>query len=386
MVNRRLLRTKAFQTLYAFRQAERANFLLASDQISEIFLPNLDSMIPKEEQTQQLEGLRQLAELYFTELYTKQIKDDEDTPPEAKNAAKLALASYRESVQKDRTRFTKIMVNDVEGLYNIYLRILLIIKELGKIAVWDEGRRYVETDIKTSRLAQNQVMILLTDFSALETECIRHDVKITTDYHNTIKKLFIDVILPDPDFQKYLSVSKPTFEDDLQIINHLLKTFVLKHYLITDDFEEKDINWNENKDVLKSLAVKTFKITEGQALELQPLALNWEDDKYYFLDIFNNTLDNDEYYEKLIVEQTQNWEADRLAMTDVIIMKMALAEMINFPSIPTKVTINEFIELAKNYSTPKSGNFVNGLLDKLSVKLQAEGVIRKSGRGLIDNK
>jgi transcription antitermination protein NusB len=97
-------------------------------------------------------------------------------------------------------------------------------------------------------------------------------------------------------------------------------------------------------------------------------------------------LDNDEDYEKIITDQTQNWDGDRLAMTDLLILKLGLAEMINFSSIPTKVSINEYIELAKNYSTPKSGQFINGLLDVLSQKLQKEGVIRKSGRGLIDNK
>ena len=134
------------------------------------------------------------------------------------------------------------------------------------------------------------------------------------------------------------------------------------------------------------MLIKTFKFASVEELALQPLAMNWEDDKYYFIDLFNNVLDNEESYEKIIIDQTQNWEGDRLAMTDLLILKLGLAEMIHFPSIPVKVSINEYIELAKNYSTPKSGQFVNGLLDVLSQKLQKENIIRKSGRGLIDNK
>ena len=94
----------------------------------------------------------------------------------------------------------------------------------------------------------------------------------------------------------------------------------------------------------------------------------------------------EEKYESLIAEKTKNWDIERIAATDKIIMEMAIAEMINFPSIPVKVTINEYIEVAKRYSTPKSKVFINGILDVIAGELENTGVIRKSGRGLIDNK
>ena len=263
---------------------------------------------------------------------------------------------------------------------------LQLLLEITEIAVWDEQRRLVETDFRTARLANNSVLIALKNLKSLETESIRKNVNWTTDDQNFLRKLFLEAILPDTEFQSYLRITNPTFEQDLTLIIYLVKTFALKHHIITDYFEEKDLNWGENKEVLKSMIVKTFKITSVEDLELQPLAMNWEDDKVYYVDLFNHVLDNEISYEKIITDQTQNWDGDRLAMTDLLILKLGLAEMINFPSIPTKVSINEYIELAKNYSTPKSGQFINGLLDVLSQKLQKEGVIRKSGRGLIDNK
>lgn len=385
MVNRRLLRTKAFQNLYAFRTAERADYQLYHDLIAESFLPNLDLMIPKEQQMPKLEGLRKLAESHYEAILNKKELED-DYPLEAKNAAKKNILLYRDAVKRDRAKITQAMVDEVENIYNVYLKMVNLLLEISDIAVWDEQRRLVETDFRTARLAENEVLKALKNLKSLETESIRRNINWTDEDQNLLRKLFLDGILPDTEFQSYIRTTKHTFEEDLALVQYLVKTFVLKHHLITDYFEEKDLNWGENKDVLKSLVVKTFKITNIDELALQPLAMNWEDDKFYFLDLFNNALDNEESYEKIIIDQTQNWEGDRLAMTDLLILKLGLAEMIHFTSIPVKVSINEYIELAKNYSTPKSGQFVNGLLDVLSQKLQKEGIIRKSGRGLIDNK
>lgn len=385
MVNRRLLRTKAFQNLYALRTAERADYQHYHDIIAESFLPNLDLMIPKEEQIVKLDMLRKLSEIHYEEVFHK--KDaNEDIPAESKVAAKKSLLMYRDAVKRDRNRITNRMVSEVENIYNVYLKMLQLLLEITEIAVWDEKRRLVETDFRTTRLAKNSVLVALKNLKTLETESIRRDVNWTTDDQNYLRKLFLDAILPDTEFQSYLRITDPTFEQDLMIVTYLVKTFVLKHHIVTDYFEEKDLNWGENKEVLKSMIVKTFKVSSVEELELQPLAMNWEDDKIYYLDLFNHVLDNEDSYEKIITDQTQNWDGDRLAMTDLLILKLGLAEMINFPSIPTKVSINEYIELAKNYSTPKSGQFINGLLDVLSQKLQKEGDIRKSGRGLIDNK
>ncbi|MFT6972762.1 MAG: N utilization substance protein B [Roseivirga sp.] len=113
---------------------------------------------------------------------------------------------------------------------------------------------------------------------------------------------------------------------------------------------------------------------------------NWEEDKSFFEKIFKSAIENDEEYSEIIAAKTKNWEVDRLALTDQIILKMAIAEMLNFQSIPVKVTINEYIELSKNYSTPKSKQFINGILDVISVELKTIGKLKKSGRGLMDNK
>ncbi|MBP6386112.1 MAG: transcription antitermination factor NusB [Pseudarcicella sp.] len=383
MVNRRLLRIKAYQYIYALIQSKKAEYHVQLDSISLSFLPNLDLMIPKEEQMLKLDAERKLAEIHYQE-YFSESKTEADIPLAIKKAATKAILAYNDNVKKERNRIAHQMVEDIENIYHIYIKKLLLILELSRTAVWDQERRLVETDIPSSKFAKNSVIIALGNLKSLELEAIRKNVKWDDEDINIVRKLFIEAVLPDKDFLAYLKLQAPTFEEDLAIVKHILKNIVLKHFFITDYFEEKSINWALNKDVIKSLCVKTFKISEVDDLELQDLSLNWEDDKVYFVDLFNNTLNNDVEYEKIIAQETQNWDAERLAFSDMIILKMAIAEMIHFSSIPTKVSINEYIDLAKNYSTPKSGQFVNGLLDVISNKLIKQNIIRKSGRGLID--
>ena len=114
--------------------------------------------------------------------------------------------------------------------------------------------------------------------------------------------------------------------------------------------------------------------------------MDWEDDREFIKTLFANTVNLEPEYKELIAKNTKNWEVDRLPLTDRVILEMAIAELISFPGIPVKVSINEYIELTKEYSTPNSRQFINGILDVISKELKNAGSLRKSGRGLIDNK
>jgi N utilization substance protein B len=132
--------------------------------------------------------------------------------------------------------------------------------------------------------------------------------------------------------------------------------------------------------VLKT--VKTF--YEKEQLELIPLYRDEEDDKNFARMLFTQTILHNKEFEKSISDKTRNWEVDRIALMDILILKMALAELITFSNIPVKVTINEFIDISKEYSTPKSKQFVNGVIDKLAADYKENGKIVKAGRGLIN--
>lgn len=383
MVNRRLLRVKAFQQMYAYCTQERAQHQLAFDELTYIFLPDLSLMIVKEEQMPRLEGLRKLAEIQLTEFF-QEIPTEETIPEESLKAAQSVYKKYQISTKKIAEKLKKDMVSEVEAINNTYLKILFYLQSLSEIAQWDENRRLLENKTKTSLFKNNKILAVFPKWKSLQVAFKENHIGWSEDEETRLKKLFIEAILVDQTFLDYLPNAGKNFEDDLEIIKYILKNFLLKHPSMTEFFEEKDLNWNLNKDVVKSMSTKTFKIEALEDLSLQPLALQWEDDKSFFEDLYEFTLDSDKDLNGWVETQTKNWESDRLAMTDFILLKMAVAEMIKFPSIPVKVSINEYIELAKNYSTPKSGQFINGILDEISIRLMSEKIIQKSGRGLID--
>jgi N utilization substance protein B len=204
---------------------------------------------------------------------------------------------------------------------------------------------------------------------------------------NIVRKTYREALRNDDEYRAYCKKDSHTLEEDHQIVQHILRKIIFKHEVPLGFFEQRDLFWDDHSDLIRSLAIKTLKSAEnGGEIELAKFTDDWEEDQFFVEELFKQATDNDALYESYLIEQLKNWDLDRIALVDMVIMKTAIAEFIHFPGIPVKVTINEFIEIAKRYSTPKSGKFVNGILDVISGKLKDQGVIRKSGRGLIDNK
>ncbi|MFM7902515.1 MAG: transcription antitermination factor NusB, partial [Bacteroidota bacterium] len=145
--------------------------------------------------------------------------------------------------------------------------------------------------------------------------------------------------------------------------------------------------WAEALELVNSMVLKTIKVAHPDkkgAYELMAEFRDEEEDREFMEKLFTETVHHDNEYEKLVSERTKNWEVERIALIDVILLKMALCEILNFPNIPVKVTINEYIDISKDYSTPKSKAFINGVIDKLVIDLRETGAVKKSGRGLIE--
>jgi len=197
------------------------------------------------------------------------------------------------------------------------------------------------------------------------------------------------VVRQDNEYLNYLDRKSPSLDDQKKFVNHLFKKVILGKTVINDFYEAEVLRWAEDKDIVKALVEKTVKSFEPpnqKEITLHTLSLNWEDDRNFIETLFHKSTNLKPHHRELIAGNTRNWEVDRLPLTDRIILEMAIAELLSFPNIPVKVTINEYIELAKIYSTPKSRNFINGILDVIARELKEAGEIKKSGRGLIDNK
>ena len=209
------------------------------------------------------------------------------------------------------------------------------------------------------------------------------------DKMDRVKVWFRDVIRQDNEYLNYIDKKSPTKEDQKKFINHLFKKVILGKTVINEYFEEEVLRWAEDKDIVKGLVEKTVKSYDPEAnlpLGLHTLSVNWDEDKEFIEQLYQKAAHLDDKFKDLVASNTRNWEVERLPLTDRMILEMAIAELLIFPNIPVKVSMNEYIELAKNYSTPKSRQFINGILDVIAKELKDSGAMKKSGRGLIDNK
>jgi N utilization substance protein B len=394
MLNRRILRVKAFQTLYAFQQCKQSNANLAHDFIKEAFLPDLNTMEIQDRTLLKKEAARCI-ELFNQNKDKDEIIPQNNDSDKIKHTAIKAIDLYNKNNSKDQGFLRTNMLTAVENIPALYLFAISMLvgfgehvrKERAKKRKFDNPSKI--TTASVHNLGGNKALAIIAQNHSFRKECLRFDVSID-ELELEIKEWYRELVKPHEDYQKYMAIENPGFEDDKEILLVILKKIIFKRDAILSFFQDKDLNWSENKSIVRSLGSKVIKNLSGDEEEsdhiLPELALNWEDDKEFFQDIYNFTITSEKENSELIANKTKNWDVERIALTDRVILIMALSEMVNFSSIPTKVSINEYIDISKTYSTPKSKQFVNGLLDTLSKELTEAGKIRKSGRGLIDNK
>ncbi|MBC6608335.1 transcription antitermination factor NusB [Hymenobacter sp. BT188] len=393
MLNRRSLRIKVMQALYAYHQAVGSDFLLANDRIAEEFAPDLTSPEPQDRKV--LQGQRKLAEVIFKEWHKTKETPEKTEDAAVNEAVADAISFYEKQVKKEGTFFEGQMLHAAESIHDQYIHLLNLPTALLRVMEDErdrEARRFTpskEALLDTTRFEQNQVLEKLVGNKQLQDLTIRRKLQWNGEQEmDALRTAWRQEIKQDADFQTYLAAPGGNYAEDQEALKHLYKTFVFKEGALATQLDEADLNWEENRSVVKNLVVKTVKMLDEAAdenMELMALSANWAEDKEFAQSLYQQTLADDERYEKLIAESVQNWDVERVAQLDKIVLKMALCEMHLFRSIPVKVTINEYIEISKMYSTPKSKQFINGILDKLAQDLTASGAIRKSGRGLLDN-
>ncbi|SEI79123.1 NusB antitermination factor [Dyadobacter koreensis] len=388
MLNRRLLRTKAVQALYARKLTADANRLLALDQIEEAFAPDLNSM--EFQDKQKLTNNKHLAGAALDELIKSgELKENEEFNSDVIKVANSAYKAYKRQTEADGEKMVRRVLNETESIYVDFIRVLSMLLELAYQAKLDRERKYDDPEAPFSKnggLNTNRVIMVLQEDKTLAEEIIRNGINWSNDM-NMIRKTYREALRKDATYEEYCNKTEHTPEEDQLLVQYILRQVILKHEVPLEFLEQRDLYWVDHSELIRGLAIKTLKSGDSaETFALSPLTKDWEEDRFFVEELFKLVIEESDQYDAYLDEQLKNWELDRIALVDMIILKTALAELIHFPGIPVKVTINEFIEIAKRYSTPKSGKFINGVLDVLSVKLAAQGIIRKSGRGLIDNK
>jgi transcription antitermination protein NusB len=367
------------QSLFALHQCKEATFELCLERISDTFQPDLNSMEVqnKELLMQQKKSALKLFQTSF-EKGERQVDHEDD---KVKKAVNEAFVFHNTQVKKDTDFFRKNLVVEVEKIYEFYIATLSLAVAFVQIA---------EADKKLSHknFISNTWIKALKNSAALQKDAL----KLGRHWQNEsdrVRQWFKDVVRQDNEYLNYLDRKNPSDDDQRKFASYLFKKVILGKTVINDYYEEELLHWAEDKDIVKALVEKTVKSYEpskSKEIALHTLSLNWDDDKEFIETLYNKAINLTDKHKELISSNTRNWEVDRLPLTDRVILEMAIAELLTFPNIPVKVTINEYIELAKTYSTPKSRQFINGILDVIAKELQDAGEIKKSGRGLIDNK
>jgi N utilization substance protein B len=199
-----------------------------------------------------------------------------------------------------------------------------------------------------------------------------------------VKLLYREIVNSDA-YKTYMATKGSSFEEDKQFVMDLYKNSIAPNDKIYDYFEDDKLTWIDDIPLVNTFILKLFKKVKPNVLEsyFLPELVKDEEDLIFANRLLTKTLLNNEALVKEIQVKTPNWDKDRIADIDAILLKMAITELLHFPSIPERVTINEYLELAKEYSTPKSSTFINGILDKLVKEYQKEGKLNKLGRGLL---
>ena len=299
------------------------------------------------------------------------------------------LYAYYKSEQKDLNKSEKELHFSINKAYELYYYILLIILDVAQ---------YAESRIE---LARNKIVPSLDDLNpnirfidnklVLQLRNNKQFLRYLDIHHiswsnhpELIKELYINLTEADF-FKEYMTAENTDYAAEKKIITRFISEIVLMSESLHQLMEEQSIYWNDDLDFVVSMVEKTlkkFRESDGEDKHLLELYKN-EEDRDFVIQLFRKSILNRDFALQMIEEKASNWDLDRIAFMDVLIMQMAVTEMIEFPSIPTKVTLNEFLEIAKYYSTEKSNTFINGVLDKIMQKLKEDKKIRKTGRGLI---
>lgn len=301
------------------------------------------------------------------------------------------LYAYSLSEDKQVKDFEKALFKNVEEVNEMYIWTLNLLDEVAEYVVLDQESRaakFLPTEkdkMLTAKLNGNTFIESLRQ-NRTYLELVKK-YKVSWGFDPEIARSIFAQLKDSEAYLEYLALEDQSINAEKDIIKYIFKKIILKSVDIEQVFEDKFINWPVDKEVLQAMIAKTFKNFSSENPsnnKLAELTPNWDEDEEFISELLKTSVRYGDEYQALIAAKTKNWEADRIALMDILLMRMAISELINFPSIPVKVTINEYIELSKSFSTLKSNTFINGILDKILADLTKEGRIRKAGRGLKD--
>ncbi len=289
----------------------------------------------------------------------------------------LLYAYYQKGEQNEKGVLKELQLSLTKA-YDLYNYLLLLMVDITRIAdeiinEQIERNRVAHIDtIVSRRFVDNKFISQLASNTQLMSYVESQKLSWADD-RKLLRKLYAD-ITESVFYAEYMMKGSADYTDDRNIWRKIYKNIIMKSEEIDDSLEGKSIYWNDDKEIVDTFVLKTIKLFDEALGPDQPLMPKFRDegDQDFAVTLLKKAVENADYYQSLISGNARNWDYSRLAMTDKIIMQIAFAEMLTFPDIPVSVTINEYVELSKFYSTPKSYMYINGILDNVAKQLKKE--------------
>ncbi|WP_241828204.1 transcription antitermination factor NusB [Lacinutrix venerupis] len=300
------------------------------------------------------------------------------------------LYAFNGSESDDFSKDQKFLLYSIDNMYNLYLLLISLMIEVQKRAeshLEKTTKKHLATAEEKNpnrKFINNEVLIMLRDNEQLQAKFDAHNIKnwdLDSEYVDIIYK----EILASDIYKEYLKTTTTNFNEDRNFIVEVFKEIIAPNDKLYEYLEDKHLTWLDDLPTVNTSILKLLRKVkkDSNAFHFLPKLYKDIEDKEFAIKLFRKTLLNQNTFTKEIENKTTNWDSDRIANIDLMLLKMGICEIQNFPSIPTKVTINEYLEISKEYSTPKSRIFINGILDKLVKEYQIEGKLNKVGRGLM---
>lgn len=298
------------------------------------------------------------------------------------------LYAYYQAEHNELAQAEKELHKNIDKSFDLYHALFIMILEISNLAesrieIARNKRIPSQEDLHpNTRFIDNKVIHQIRHCDAL----LRYDEqkKLSwVNYPELIKEIYTN-ILADEGYLEYMNQEVSGYAEDKKFIARIFTNIVLPNESLEQVMEEQSIYWNDDLEFMISMFIKTIKRFKEDEEEVQLLSLykNPEDEDFA-IELFRKSILHKDEYLDYIKANTKNWDLERIAFMDILIMQMAITELIGFTSIPTKVTLNEYLEISKYYSTSKSSVFINGVLDKVVAELKEKNLISKTGRGLI---
>ncbi|AZJ31213.1 MULTISPECIES: transcription antitermination factor NusB [Tenacibaculum] len=299
-----------------------------------------------------------------------------------------SVYAMQQSHSDDLVKEEKFLKHSIQKMYDLYVLNLQLLVEVQKLA-----RKRIELSKKkilatkeelnpNTKFIDNKLLNSLNESVSLEGYVELNKLNYW-DLDDEYVKILLDELQRSDLYKKYMDTVENSYNIDKAFVIDFFRDIVAPNEKLADYFEDKMISWVDDIPFVNTWILKSLNKQKVNKPFILGSLYKDNDDKVFVSDLFTKTMLHQHKYEEDIKEKTPNWEADRIADIDMIIIKMAITEFLHFPSIPSRVTINEYIELAKDYSTNKSGYFINGVLDKLAKDYLSSNKMVKIGRGLL---